>query len=307
MNNFRNSRNRRASGIFQTAASVQTAVPAPLAIGASSPHSDIDLWFQRVAHLSQLALVLLATFGYVYTVLPVYQKSLLDEEIAKKTLELRAMERNVSDKETLLASRIDELKLMSGSINELKGVAANARKSQGQAQVEVEKLRGIVESQYAGLRYWLIRDLREDVLRACKMNNSNDIGFADCLQKRVQDFLSSDRMLSPDDRTRLLLIVQTKLPGIQRATAEFWTINERRKAEVELQAKHANVRCAQFKSMQDYKDPIKRVSIDSQCSLEQNGINRDLAQIKLDESSSNQKVLLSPILEIMGEFLNRKL
>lgn len=38
---------------------------------------------------------MLGVFGYFYTVLPVYQKSLLDEEIAQKTLQLREQEKQV--------------------------------------------------------------------------------------------------------------------------------------------------------------------------------------------------------------------
>ena len=43
--------------------------------------AKLDIAMQRVANGSQIALVILAVFGYFYTVLPVYQKSLLDEEI----------------------------------------------------------------------------------------------------------------------------------------------------------------------------------------------------------------------------------
>lgn len=56
----------------------------------------VDRWFVRAAHASQVLLLLLGVFGYFYTVLPVYQKSLLDEEIAQKTIQLRDQEKRVA-------------------------------------------------------------------------------------------------------------------------------------------------------------------------------------------------------------------
>ncbi|MBC7755841.1 MAG: hypothetical protein H7Z20_04195 [Bdellovibrio sp.] len=54
--------------------------------------SYMDIWHSRFSHFSQIGLLVVAVFGYVYTVLPVYQKSLLDEQIAHKEIELTAMQ-----------------------------------------------------------------------------------------------------------------------------------------------------------------------------------------------------------------------
>ncbi len=56
------------------------------------PPRTVDKWLTRVSHGSQLALVALAAFGYVYTVLPLYTKALLEEQIAEKELRLRSIE-----------------------------------------------------------------------------------------------------------------------------------------------------------------------------------------------------------------------
>ena len=53
--------------------------------------SRIDDWLQRGSHVAQLCLVALAIFGYFYTVRPIYQKERLDEDVARKTLELETM------------------------------------------------------------------------------------------------------------------------------------------------------------------------------------------------------------------------
>lgn len=71
--------------------------------------SGIDLWLVRVAHLSQALLLGLGVFGYFYTVVPVYEKALLDEEIAKKTLEL-------NEKSTELLTKAEEVNRLSVEI-----------------------------------------------------------------------------------------------------------------------------------------------------------------------------------------------
>lgn len=66
------------------------------------PHnhfSKIDLWISRVSHFSQIGILVVAIFGYFYTVIPLYQKSILDEEIAKKTLELQTLKNEIYTKQ----------------------------------------------------------------------------------------------------------------------------------------------------------------------------------------------------------------
>lgn len=51
-----------------------------------------DTWLSRLSHFSQIGLLVVAVFGYVYTVIPVYQKSLLDEQIAQKETQLKSLQ-----------------------------------------------------------------------------------------------------------------------------------------------------------------------------------------------------------------------
>lgn len=51
----------------------------------------IDTCLTRLSHLSQVGILALAVFGYFFTVRPFYQKALLDEEVAQKALELKAL------------------------------------------------------------------------------------------------------------------------------------------------------------------------------------------------------------------------
>jgi cell division protein FtsB len=57
--------------------------------GYLSHKSEIDLWMQRIAWSAQVVALVVAIFGYFYTVRPVYQKQLLDEQIAEKSVLLR--------------------------------------------------------------------------------------------------------------------------------------------------------------------------------------------------------------------------
>lgn len=57
----------------------------------------VDLYLSRLSHLSQIGLLIVATFGYFYTVVPLYEKSLLDEQIAQKELELKASKKALEE------------------------------------------------------------------------------------------------------------------------------------------------------------------------------------------------------------------
>lgn len=48
----------------------------------------VDVWLPRLSHFAQFGLFLLTLGGFYFTVLPLYQKALLEEAIAKKELEL---------------------------------------------------------------------------------------------------------------------------------------------------------------------------------------------------------------------------
>lgn len=51
--------------------------------------SWLDVWLPRVSYISQFGLLLLTVGGLYFTVLPLYQKALLDEAIARKEIELQ--------------------------------------------------------------------------------------------------------------------------------------------------------------------------------------------------------------------------
>jgi hypothetical protein len=54
----------------------------------------LDIWLPRFSHFAQFGLFLITVWGLYFTVIPLYQKALLDEAIAKKEIELAATSRS---------------------------------------------------------------------------------------------------------------------------------------------------------------------------------------------------------------------
>ena len=63
----------------------------------SQPHWA-DVWLPRLSHLAQFGLFVFTLGSLYFTVLPLYQKALLDEAIAKKELELKAATASLENK-----------------------------------------------------------------------------------------------------------------------------------------------------------------------------------------------------------------
>lgn len=57
--------------------------------------SNLDLWLSRGASVAQIAGVALALAGLFYTVIPLYQKAAVDEQLARREAELKAIEANL--------------------------------------------------------------------------------------------------------------------------------------------------------------------------------------------------------------------
>jgi hypothetical protein len=55
----------------------------------STTRNGIDTWLPRLSHLAQVGLFLLTLGALYYTVLPLYQKAVLEETIARKEVELK--------------------------------------------------------------------------------------------------------------------------------------------------------------------------------------------------------------------------
>ena len=74
---------------------------------------NLEYWFSIASNASQVLLLVLAIFGYFYTVVPVYQKELLSEKISQQELKLNQLsELNIRYKDNIsnYEKDLDELK-----------------------------------------------------------------------------------------------------------------------------------------------------------------------------------------------------
>ena len=102
---------------------------------------------QSVSAVATVVLTALAVFGYIYTVIPVYQKSLLDEEIAKKTIELNRVNSQLAATEQRLREITPALTKLESQLNSAK---TDLTKAQDRARSLYSELRLQIVSWLAG-------------------------------------------------------------------------------------------------------------------------------------------------------------
>ncbi|WP_221033469.1 hypothetical protein, partial [Pseudomonas amygdali] len=88
-----------------------------------------DKWLNRVALGSQILLVIIALITIKYTVIPLYQKELSSEELAKAQIQLGNVQAKINELTSNVASK--ELSLISTSkkLNEAEGAERSSRES----------------------------------------------------------------------------------------------------------------------------------------------------------------------------------
>jgi hypothetical protein len=71
--------------------------PLASAPAMSSPYvqSSFDRWLVRAGYVAQVGVLLATVAGYYYTVIPLYQKAALDEQLARREVELKVAQRSV--------------------------------------------------------------------------------------------------------------------------------------------------------------------------------------------------------------------
>lgn len=89
-----------------------------------------DTWLDRLSHLSQFGLFLFTVGNIYFTVIPLYQKALLDEAIAKKEIDLIEATKAVTLKEAALSVAQQALQTKSTELD-------NATKALAQTELNV--------------------------------------------------------------------------------------------------------------------------------------------------------------------------
>jgi hypothetical protein len=176
---------------------------------AKTVSTQVD-WFARASHISQVFLLVLAGVGYFYTVLPVYQKALLDEEIAQKTILLNEREKRVAELNLEISNRQREL------VQKDRQVLA----AKFEARENYIKLR----QEYINAALTVLRNCNTSFFIKDEINES---GFSKCPEFVEQSLGYMFRSLKPQDVQLFMSILKEKTaeaePEYQRIVSEYRT------------------------------------------------------------------------------------
>jgi hypothetical protein len=165
--------------------------------------------YAKIASLAQVFMLVLVAFGYWYTVLPVYQKSLLDEDIAKKTIELNKATKDLgslhNDLENLRAKvtlKEVELSALQKSIEGYKRESLNARVDASNAKQESIVARDNAATKYALLRSQSLSLFWGELLRYCVGSSvATDAKLAECVETQSRRSAAFGKLDEPDGRS----------------------------------------------------------------------------------------------------------
>jgi hypothetical protein len=185
------------------------------------PGNLTDRWLPRIAHLSQLGLLLLAVIGYFYTVVPIYQKSVLEEQIAQKQVELKQTQVELDKKQ-------GELKKAASDLEKSYEVVRRFEVGQFVFHTGAEcsglfRHRGEVEPLNVKRSEPRISPV-EDVLK---------LPVTECLQENLAKQLKKD-LLRPADRDELRNQVERIIPAVVAKRAEVMKRFEILKPQLEV-------------------------------------------------------------------------
>lgn len=253
-----------------------------------------DVFLSRAANASQLGLLALAVFGYFYTVLPVYQKSLLDEEIAKKSIELNR-------KEAELSKRDDEIATQAATLEKLNAAVSSAQQRLTKSQIEIGQLRGAVQTQYSELQPRLVYEFQLLSSKLCKLSQVPDGGFSACVREKVLPTVNL-AALTQSDRALLGQLVDAENDAIHASWKDFVSTISKRRQEAQEQKTKLAGECERMKASADYGDRMKKISIDYQCRRDDSNTQFALSKIQIDELFTGERFISSAMENIKKRF-----
>lgn len=83
--------------------------------------SSFDTWLARITSVSQVVIMVLALLGFFYTVVPMYQNQLIEEQYART----RLANLEAQDKLRVTEREIDELAEVNAELVERRNVVVN--------------------------------------------------------------------------------------------------------------------------------------------------------------------------------------
>ncbi|WP_068871150.1 hypothetical protein [Edwardsiella tarda] len=244
--------------------------------------SKIDVWSTRIANFSQLGVLTLAVFGYFYTVLPVYQKSLLDEEIAKKTLELESKDKKINEFNQILKDRALELKALSEQVDV-------AKKDADVAKTSLRTMQGKYSKQYSELRIHLFGQFISLAYDKCAKLKWEKKTLGKCLNEVIDSKEMSE--LNSSDINKLRKTVATELPIMINNYNTKKSEYDSHLMEIDNKTKQAENECKILKSRSDYQDAMKKISIDHDCDVKIINISSEKIQVMIKFIFTKERVM----------------
>ncbi|EBA2358634.1 hypothetical protein TM80_15155 [Salmonella enterica] len=257
--------------------------------------SKIDIWSARAANFSQIGVLALAAFGYVYTVLPVYQKSLLDEEIAKKTLELEKKDKQINEFNQILAERSAELKKLSMDASKAKEEANSAKKN-------LKTMQGKYSKQYSELRIHLFSQFMTLAQHQCSKIKFEQTAMTECLNKVAN---SADfNELNSVDMNKLKRSIRIES---QKLADDYY--NKKQQFDISMQSLDSEIKavekeCQNRRETKDYEDSMKKITIDYECSMKQMEPDNKKFKLRLDFLFAQEKILSTSLENIANTAAN---
>jgi len=182
-------------------------------------HQGLDLWLLRGAHASQLLLLVLGVFGYFYTVRPIHQKEVLDEEIAEKRMEVR-------NKERQLQAVTEDIRKKSNELAEKEKLLASARFDASTARSEARDAYDALRLQYLGV-------VSGDFARCAQVAIEKDLDGSElkrCPESVAERNSYMLEKLKPGDRQLLMSLVKAAAKEAQPAL-DILVIKQRQQLE----------------------------------------------------------------------------
>jgi hypothetical protein len=207
---------------------------------SSQSTSRTDLLLSRASHVSQVVLVVVAIFGYFYTVRPIYQKDRLEEKNAKLEKEYEKKQEwfaeQLTAKEAFLMKVSGELEAVTRKLDTERRELQKATADRDRVRLEVAEMKQLAQRHYTNLRTVSAESFTYRASVNCLQARSGEPSstsgedyrkpkleeFVACVQKELGSY-SAIGMLSITDREKLRVLVAA-LP--ERVKAAYKRLTE---------------------------------------------------------------------------------
>lgn len=140
--------------------------------------SKFDLLLQRITSISQIALVVIAIFTIWYSVIPLYQKELASEQLAKIQLDQIKAEERVEFLNSSYAMQLQEIDSARTEISDLTNKLASDKTRLEALSIEIEQK----NNQLSALNFSLNRTKKEAVAASSQLTQSQRLKFIQALE-----------------------------------------------------------------------------------------------------------------------------